>query len=482
MSRFGHFIKGLSFLGLLLAAAGGGWYLSKFSKADKAAENAHAHGEHDHDHPGHDDGDTLQLSPQALLNIGLQTMKVELKPHQRTVTIPAMIVQQPGRTSARVVAPLTGVITRVYALAGEVLTPGNPLFDLRLTHEDLVQSQVEFLKNLEERDVVQRELTRIGPLIDKGVLPRRTAVDRQYEFDKLDALHKAQRQALLLHGLSDLQIDEIMKTRHLLSTLTVAVPRLEATAPPKSLVVPAAAAAPLPPPTDGRLVEELKVHPGQLVTAGDTLCTLADLSNLYIEGRGFEQDAPRILEVVKNDWKITGLLDVPGEQKLKKDNEDKPEDTSEESDDTATLKGLSILYIADKVDAESRTFAFFLHLKNEVLRDTIVDGHRFVNWRFKPGQRVQLKVPIQKWQNQIVVPVSAITQDGVETYVFVSFNKKFTRRPVHVAYRDRTSAVILNDGSLFRNETIAATGAAQMQMALKNKVAGPIDPHAGHNH
>ena len=51
-----------------------------------------------------------------------------------------------------------------------------------------------------------------------------------------------------------------------------------------------------------------------------------------------------------------------------------------------------------------------------------------------------------------------------------------------VEYRDLQSVVIAQDGSLFPGEVVALTGAAQMQMALKNKSGGPIDPHAGHNH
>jgi len=42
--------------------------------------------------------------------------------------------------------------------------------------------------------------------------------------------------------------------------------------------------------------------------------------------------------------------------------------------------------------------------------------------------------------------------------------------------------VIANDGSLFSGDAIALSGAHQMQVALKNKAGGGVDPHAGHNH
>ena len=42
--------------------------------------------------------------------------------------------------------------------------------------------------------------------------------------------------------------------------------------------------------------------------------------------------------------------------------------------------------------------------------------------------------------------------------------------------------MIANDGSLFPGDKIALTGAHQMQIALKNKSGGGVDPHAGHSH
>jgi cobalt-zinc-cadmium efflux system membrane fusion protein len=42
--------------------------------------------------------------------------------------------------------------------------------------------------------------------------------------------------------------------------------------------------------------------------------------------------------------------------------------------------------------------------------------------------------------------------------------------------------VVAQDGSLFPGDVVALTGAAQLQMALRNRSGGAIDPHAGHSH
>lgn len=425
-------------------------------KRPRADDHAgHDHG--DHDHAGHDEASSLELSDQARKNIGLTVGKVKLSTFTRTVSIPGIVTQRPGWTRTQVVAPLTGIVTRVHVIQGEALEPGQPLFELRLTHEDLVQAQVEFLRTLNELDVVNKEVDRLQPLVEKGSLPQKTLLDRQYEQQKLVANLKAQRESLLLHGLSGEQVDEISRIRTLRSNLTVTVPRDEPgaeTTGDKAI------------PLDRKrlyVIDELRVETGRLVTAGDQLLTLQDYSELYIEGNAFEQDGQLVADALREGWKVIATVE-------------------NHTQGGTPVPDLSILFLSDQVDSATRTLHFYLRLPNVKTRDTVVDGHRFINWRFKPGQRTRLRVPVEQWEKRIVLPAAAVVQDGAEWYVFQQNGDHFDRRPVQVEYRDLESAVIAQDGSLFPGEVVALSGAAQMQMALKNKSGGAIDPHAGHNH
>ena len=147
------------------------------------------------------------------------------------------------------------------------------------------------------------------------------------------------------------------------------------------------------------------------------------------------------------------------------------------------IDGLKLLYLADKIDPETRAFRFYLKLPNEIVLDQkSPTGHRFLEWRYKPGQRLELSIPVEKWTNRIVLPVDAVVEEGAEMYVYRQNGKQFQRVPVHVEYRDRKSVVIANDGTLFPGDVVAASGAYQIHLALKNKSGGGIDPHAGHNH
>ena len=146
------------------------------------------------------------------------------------------------------------------------------------------------------------------------------------------------------------------------------------------------------------------------------------------------------------------------------------------------VEGLKILYLSDQVDRDSRAFHFYLTLPNTIALDRKEGDHRFLQWKFKPGQRVELRVPVEKWESRLVVPAEAVVSDGAETYVFQKNGPHFDRVPVHVEYRDQKSAVIAKDGVLKPKVVIASRGAFQMNLDLKNKSGGGVDPHAGHTH
>ena len=178
-------------------------------------------------------------------------------------------------------------------------------------------------------------------------------------------------------------------------------------------------------------VQQLKVVQGKHVAAGDTLCTLMDNSVLYIEGMAFEQDIAAVNRAAAAGRTVSAVLG------------------SKSSGDEEMVRGLRILYLDDKVERESRAFHFFVTLPNHLLRqDETPDGRRFVYWQFKPGQRTQIRIPVEQWTDRIVLPVEAVAQEGAESYVFEANDGHFDRRAVHVEYRDQESVVIANDGAL----------------------------------
>jgi multidrug efflux pump subunit AcrA (membrane-fusion protein) len=437
-------------------------------------ESSHAHEGHEH---AHDESTSLELSKQARLNLGLSpqfVQPVRLQTFQRTIAVPAVIVERPGRTNIKVSTPLTGVVEHVHAVTGEAVQPGSLLFEIRLTHEDLVQTQTDFLRSLGELDVEEREIKRLNEIAQSGAVAGKTLLERQYAKEKLEALLKAQREALRLHGLSDRQIEQIVQQRHLLRELQISVPSPDAHGEQEELRLTEdsihrvsflgsstqeGAGKPGPP----LVIEQLNVQKGQSVAAGEQLCTLADYSRLYIEGKAFEQDSRALSRALQNGWSVTAIFD--------------------EEQGRYEQTGLKLAFISNAVDPVSRTLSFFVSLPNEIVREETNDeGQRFLSWKFRTGQRLELQVPVEEWPDEIVVPVDAIAKEGAESYVFQENGYHFDRVPVHVRYRDQRSVVIANDGSIYPGDVIALRGAHQLQMALKNKAGGGVDPHAGHNH
>ena len=172
----------------------------------------------------HDDAESLTLSAQAKANIGVELSRVQLQTFARTITVPGMVVERPGWTTMEVTAPMTGVVSRIHCLQGEAIEPGQPLFDLRLTHEDLLQVQTDFLMTVEELDVIGREVARLEKVAAEGVIPGKSFLERQYDQQRQEAMLRTLREALLLHGLSADQVQAIMETRTLLQNLTIRAP------------------------------------------------------------------------------------------------------------------------------------------------------------------------------------------------------------------------------------------------------------------
>jgi cobalt-zinc-cadmium efflux system membrane fusion protein len=457
-----HWPRAIVYIALAIAAATGlavmfGWMpelnarLSALIGGDSAGPSAddqaamNHEGEHDHGHE-HADLNGLELSQQARRNIGLRTGPVELGPYDRKVSIPGMVVERTGQSVIDITAPLTGVVTQVHATVGESVAPGAKLFDLRLTHEDVVQAQADFLKTAQELDVIHKEVRRLQEVTRDGAVAGKLYLERKYEEEKQAAALQAQREALMLHGLSADQVEQILKTRKLLPSISVFAPAA-ADEPSQSVLQ----------------VQSLSVERGQHVNTGDSLAILSNHAELLIEGRAFEQDAGPIAGALENGWSVSAVVES---------SEGEP----------ALVEGLQILYLASRVDRESRALHFYVNLPNRLLRDSQSGGRRYVAWRFKPGQRMQVQVPVERWTDRMVLPIAAIAQDGPETYIFRVNGDHLVRQPVHVEFRDQLSAVIASDGSVYPGDEIAMNAAHQLLVALKNKSGGGVDPHAWHTH
>lgn len=446
--------------------------------------DAHAEEHAGHDHAGHDLGvHSIELSRQARANLRLKTQAVALSPYTRYVEVPGIVTRWPGETHVSITSPLTGVINAIHISRGEMVESGSPLFTLRLTHQDLVNTQEAFLSQLGQIDVEEREIERLAAISQSGAIAGKTRLAREYERDKLEAGIRAARQSMLLHGLSERQIETIESTRTLIREVIVTAPLVEednslhheslGEANNRVSGNPSARLASMQPPPmslpahnhiDAEfLVTELDVRRGESVSAGQQIAQLSDYSRLLIEGQAYQRDAGLLRQAAEAGAELQATMTGA-------DNE------------IETMAGLRVVYIGNEVGAESRSLPFYVGLENEIERSEQRGDHRYVSWRFKPGQRLTVRLPQSRIDKAIVVPKDAVAEEGPERYLFVENGDRFERVPVEVLASDSVNVAIKNSGQVWPGQSIAVNGAHQLQMAMKNQAGGAIDPHAGHNH
>ena len=100
----------------------------------------------------------------------------------------------------------------------------------------------------------------------------------------------------------------------------------------------------------------------------------------------------------------------------------------------------------------------------------------FLVWRFRPGQRARIHVPVEKFENVFVLPSEAVVREGPEAYVFRQNGDLFKQLPVQVLYEDRRSVVIANDGKIAAGSYIAQNSAASLNRVLKAQTASGQQP------
>ncbi|QDV75387.1 efflux RND transporter periplasmic adaptor subunit [Botrimarina mediterranea] len=389
------------------------------------------------------------VGDRAQHNLGIVSKAIETGEFWRAVTVPGMIVDRPGMSDREVVASVEGVINRILHVPGDLVEPGESLFTLRLASESLQQSQAELFKTGENLKIAEARRERLAQA-GEGI-PQARLIEAESEIARLKVAAQGYRQELRNRGLSDEEIGGIERGK-LLSELQV-------TAPP--LVFAGEES-----PTGEMLgfeLQELLVDLGQQVRAGEPLCRLANHQLLAIEGRAFRDETSKLQQSLEKGWPV----EVDFQE-------------GESSGWPTAENELPIRYIDNTIDPETRTFGFRLPLENQH-RVVVQGGRARLLWRFRPGQKVLLRVRVERMDGVFTLPADAVVAEGAENYVFTQNVNTFQRVSVRVLHRDRDRVVLANDGALETYErdgkqrTIAAvtlTAAAQLNRMTKTKSDG----------
>jgi multidrug efflux pump subunit AcrA (membrane-fusion protein) len=429
--------------------------------AEDKAKPEHGHEGHDH---AHDHADRVTLSPQAQKNLGLEVGTLAPAHYWRKVLIPGTVVDRPGESDRSVTSRVAGVVTDIRARPGDTVKAGDPLFTIQLASEFIQAAQTDLGKTARERDFAVAKRDRTANLVKQGTQPESALIEDENQIKRLTTLLQAYRRQLQVFGLTPEQVTRAEKGE-VITELTIAAPARQA----PGEVVSAGGGSPAPAALLYE-VQELKVNLGDQVTAGQTLCTLSNHQRLFVEGRAFKSEA--------------GALAFAAEKRIPI----QAEFADESPGQWPPPEPLVIHHLSNQVDAATRTFAFYLPLDNQP-RTFERDGKTHFVWRFRPGQRVRLRVPVEEFvalapdgKTRIlpfVLPAGAVVREGPESFVFVQNGDAFIRKPVHVLHEDRTEVVVANDGSITEADFVVKNQAAALNRALKASQAGGEE---GHDH
>ena len=412
----------------------------------------------------HEDEAIVVLSKSAALNMGLLTTRVSTEQYQSYRSVPAIIRERPAVSELQISSPYRGVVTKVFAVPGQAVRANEALFELRLTDEDLAQTQSELLETIQKLENVDAKIARIAELASRGGTAKREITMLQLEKKNLQSEKHTHRQQLLVHGFSESQVDEVKKTGLLVQTTMIRVPQSVT----DSEITPSDSGAVSRPDEWVYTIEDLSISPGATVQPGAVLCDVAWHASLYIEGQAFEDDVSLIREQMLAKNKVPVELGA--------------------DDNPIRIANGRILYIDNRVDHNSQTFRFYLPLENEILGDTFDERQRrFRSWRFQPGQRGHVLLPEKVYDNCFALPPRAVTEDGNDAIVFRRLHAhgadtEYEAVNVHVLYRDSRSTIVAADGELKSGDRIVENRAYQLLLAMKADDGSGGHDHHGHSH
>ncbi|MGL4593827.1 MAG: efflux RND transporter periplasmic adaptor subunit [Thermoguttaceae bacterium] len=461
-------------------------FLSDEHTDDHATEDSHddehSHAdEHSHDESGsktnpssnlhQDQLNEIVISPVAAKNIGIDDTKiaqVKVVDYYKSLVIPAVVVERPGKSTITVPSPVSGVVAKIYFEQGVSVRPGEPLFEILLNQQEMVKGQTEYISLMKKREINMSEMQRLNS-IDPQMVPKQR---RELEFQQSEITLGLQllRNTLLLQGLTaeDIDISLQEKGEIVQKMVIMAPPMIDE---PHDLIAEVG--------TDHTYtIENLFVTPGKNVAIGESLCQLSDLCEVSIRGKIFANNSQQIKKALNSRSRVSSVFSgAEGEREI--------------------IEGLRLRSLENYVNPESGTLYCYADLKNNAQTYEMDDRspeqsrRHYTNWHFKPGQRCELQIEYETLKNCIVLPVDAVAYDINDTCVFElvgteNDQKIWRKKPVHVIYSTRDVVVIANDDAISPGASIATKGASFLLAALysanQKGAGGGAVQHGDHVH
>ena len=198
---------------------------------------------------------TLTLDAAQRAAFGIETAPVQLATEALSKPYPAK-VQVPNSQLRVLSAPLDGVVEALLVAEGESVEEGQTL--ARVRSQGLLELQATYLETSTRRALAAATLARDKKLYADGIVAKRRLLESQSAYHELSTAEERDRQSLLLAGLSESMLKELVREKTLSAVLEV-----------KS-------------PLSGVVLEQIATA-GQRLAVSDPLYRIGRLSPLWIE-------------------------------------------------------------------------------------------------------------------------------------------------------------------------------------------------------
>ncbi len=443
-----------------------------------------------HDHGGgqgkvYDPDAPRTVSPETAATIGLKTVEVDFGPVEEAVELTGVVKAVPDRHHV-LTSRTAGRIVVVHVQAGDRVKSGDILveidspeqarniFEARKIEADYQKLLVESTRatgKIEQLTVEMQTAEQAAELADAEVKRLETAgqaVSLNLLSEKKTVAIQSRGQARLRKVEMDLARKEAEALTNQASALRLSRDALLAVSnidpqqaeivlpggPPKPGTNPGANPEAalnlirLRSPIEGVVVART-VRPGQGIAAGETLLEVADHNQMQIEGEVPESLLPRLTKVPQADVRI----------RL-------------EAQQDRVVPG-KVRFISPTIDPNKRT----AHL--QIVADN-TDGF------LREGAYVNLAVVLRKTKDAVVVPKSAVLEDGPRVFVYVKDGDVYKKQDIQPgAVNDQIIEVLKG---LAPGDVVVAQGAYSLTQLRPKAVAKPSTPAAkkpasdGHDH
>ena len=307
-----------------------------------------------------------------------------------SITTPARVEADETRVT-RVGSPVMGRITSLAVQEGQQVHKGQLLALLNST--GLSDAQLYFLKSVSQKQVAQRAVERAQLLIKADVIGSAELQRREAELAEASAQVDAARDQLALLGMPNEAVEELRQTRSIKSVALVVASM------------------------DGTVLQR-KVTVGQVIQPGDTVCEIADLSQVWLVADVPEANSGHLSVGQAVEAQIAAL---PGR----------------------IIRG-RLSFVSATLNDETRTVRARMDLPNP-------------DRRLKPAMLATMVLKDQP-ERKTVVPVAAVVREGNSENVFVQIDAKtFLLRPVTLGAEFGGQRVVLE--GLHAGERIVVDGA-----------------------